>query len=236
MGWTTPNTYATNDIITASLFNTDLRDNLNNLSTHAHGGAAGAGNDEITGVDYIGFDNIGTPSSNRLGRNGSDLYWGSTKLSSPGPSDTVGDSSSILLADGTSSSALASEPVDTDLTQFNNTLTTVRSLTKSGALSTTTTTFAIFGYGAGKDYPDAAKGSAVTLQIFVDSSVKATRAYSVSNTNTGTMNRFGGGCVFHGEDGIDNSSHTIELKAVCSVSQNLRHFAEGLVVIEVKSG
>tara|TARA_R110002020_G_scaffold313983_1_gene529286 strand:+ start:341 stop:1051 length:711 start_codon:yes stop_codon:yes gene_type:complete len=236
MGWTTPNTYATNDIITASLFNTDIRDNLNNLSTHAHGGAAGAGNDEITGVDYIEFDNIGTPSSNRIGRNGSDLYWGSTKLSSAGPSDTVGETVSLGAADGTTASAVASEPVDTDLTQFNNTTTTLRSLTRSGSLSTTTVTFAIFGFGAGKDYPDAAKGAIVTLALFVDSSSKATRTYGVSNTNTGSMNRWGGGCIYHGEDGLDNSSHTVELKATCSVSQNLRHFAEGLVVIEVKSG
>jgi len=63
MAWTTPRTYATGEVVTAAILNTDVRDNLLFLSTHAHGGAAGDGEDEMTGVDQITFDDISAPAA-----------------------------------------------------------------------------------------------------------------------------------------------------------------------------
>ena len=43
MAWTTPRTWTTNEIVTAAMLNTDVRDNLNALSAHSHSGAGGDG-------------------------------------------------------------------------------------------------------------------------------------------------------------------------------------------------
>ena len=63
MAWTAPKTWATGDLVTAALLNTHLKDNLLVLSTHTHSGAAGDGNDELSGVDSVVMDSISTPSA-----------------------------------------------------------------------------------------------------------------------------------------------------------------------------
>jgi hypothetical protein len=63
MAWTAPKTWATGDLVTAALLNTHLKDNLLALSTHTHSGAAGDGNDELSGVDSVVMDSISTPSA-----------------------------------------------------------------------------------------------------------------------------------------------------------------------------
>ena len=64
MAWTTPRTWTDGEIPTAAILNTHIRDNLNALSTHTHSGAAGDGNDEMTGVDTITIDDSGsTPAA-----------------------------------------------------------------------------------------------------------------------------------------------------------------------------
>ena len=64
MAWTTPRTWTDGEIPTAAVLNTHIRDNLNALSTHTHSGAAGDGNDEMTGVDTITIDDSGsTPAA-----------------------------------------------------------------------------------------------------------------------------------------------------------------------------
>tara|TARA_Y100001951_G_scaffold78769_1_gene66394 strand:+ start:613 stop:1311 length:699 start_codon:yes stop_codon:yes gene_type:complete len=70
MAWTTPKTWSDGDIPDADDLNTHIRDQLNALSTHTHSGAAGDGNDEMTGVDTITFDDSGStpaaPGSNKV--------------------------------------------------------------------------------------------------------------------------------------------------------------------------
>jgi len=58
MAYTTARTYQTGDLINADMLNEQLKDNLNALSTHTHTGAAGSGNDELSGVDSITFDDV----------------------------------------------------------------------------------------------------------------------------------------------------------------------------------
>ncbi len=79
MAWTALKKWFGGDNATADLLNTHIRDNLLVLSTHAHGGAAGAGNDEMSGVDIIALDNIGAAASaGLLRRNGNHLTWGAS--------------------------------------------------------------------------------------------------------------------------------------------------------------
>ena len=77
ISWTAPRTYVANEIVTAALLNVDLRDNLTALSTHAHAGAAGDGNDELSGLDVLAFDDLAASPSvaGRLQRNGVNLEW-----------------------------------------------------------------------------------------------------------------------------------------------------------------
>lgn len=63
MAWTAPRTYVDGEILTADILNIDIRDNLNALSLHAHGGSAGDGDDELSGVDKITFDDIADPAA-----------------------------------------------------------------------------------------------------------------------------------------------------------------------------
>lgn len=69
MAWTNPRTYQTGDLINAAMLNEQLKDNLNELSTHVHDGSAGEGNDELAGVDSITFDDVdSTPDAPASGK------------------------------------------------------------------------------------------------------------------------------------------------------------------------
>ena len=69
MAWTSPRTYQTGDLINAAMLNEQLKDNLNELSTHVHDGSAGEGNDELAGVDSITFDDVdSTPDAPASGK------------------------------------------------------------------------------------------------------------------------------------------------------------------------
>lgn len=50
MSWTALRTWATDDIVTSSAMNTDVRDNLGVLSIHQHSGDAGDGAGLTIGV------------------------------------------------------------------------------------------------------------------------------------------------------------------------------------------
>ena len=64
MAYTTPRTYQTGDLINAAMLNEQLKDNLNELSTHVHNDAAGEGSATLSGVDSITFDDVsGTPTA-----------------------------------------------------------------------------------------------------------------------------------------------------------------------------
>ncbi len=81
MAWTAPNLWTTGQMVTAALLNTYVRDNLLTLSTHAHGGEAGDGDDELAGIDFLNLDDIGNPgTAGRLQRNGNNLLWGASNF------------------------------------------------------------------------------------------------------------------------------------------------------------
>ena len=64
MAWTTPKTWADGDIPDADDLNTHIKDNLNALSTHDHGGAAGDGAAALGDLNSLTFVNQGsTPSA-----------------------------------------------------------------------------------------------------------------------------------------------------------------------------
>ena len=63
MSWNTPRTWVDDEVVTAALLNAEIRDNFLVASAHAHGGAAGDGNDELAGLDSMSFDFIADPSA-----------------------------------------------------------------------------------------------------------------------------------------------------------------------------
>jgi hypothetical protein len=66
MSWKEPKTWVDQETPTATDFNTEIRDNLNALSTHSHTGAAGDGSSTLDSVDHIDLDEGGalsTPAS-----------------------------------------------------------------------------------------------------------------------------------------------------------------------------
>ena len=77
MAWTTPRRWVGGDMATAAILNTHIRDNLLVLSTHAHAGGAGDGNDELSGLDFLQLDSIGAASvAGQLKRNINHITWG----------------------------------------------------------------------------------------------------------------------------------------------------------------
>jgi hypothetical protein len=77
MAWSTPRTWVAGELADEILLNLHIRDQLNFLSTHSHTGAAGNGNDELSGVDRITMDSIGNPgTTRRLQASGANLLWG----------------------------------------------------------------------------------------------------------------------------------------------------------------
>lgn len=65
MAWTDPTTRATGDLISASDWNALLgaTGSLMELKLHKHGGGAGAGDDELDGIDHITFDQLAAPGA-----------------------------------------------------------------------------------------------------------------------------------------------------------------------------
>ena len=60
MAWSAPKTWVDQETPSAEDFNTQIRDNLNALSTHTHTGAAGDGSATLNSVDYIDLDEGGS--------------------------------------------------------------------------------------------------------------------------------------------------------------------------------
>lgn len=63
MAWTTPRTWADGLEVTATILNTEIRDNLDHLSTHVHDGSAGSGPSALSGLDTITFDDVTAPAA-----------------------------------------------------------------------------------------------------------------------------------------------------------------------------
>ena len=99
MAWSAPRIWIAGDMATAALLNTHIRDNLLALSTHAHGGAAGDGNDELSGLDFANFDDLAANPSTagRIQKNGANLIWGAANfnLSNEYPAAATGGRRSL---------------------------------------------------------------------------------------------------------------------------------------------
>jgi hypothetical protein len=81
MAWGTPLTW-TSTMVTATIMNAQIRDNLNVVSSHTHTGAAGFGSSTLSGITLTALaiptlaDQSGSPSTiGRLQRNGNNLEW-----------------------------------------------------------------------------------------------------------------------------------------------------------------
>ncbi len=58
MAWTAPRTWANGLVVTATILNTEIRDNLLVLDQHDHNGGSGEGNDFLADVDSITFEDV----------------------------------------------------------------------------------------------------------------------------------------------------------------------------------
>ena len=80
MAWTAPRTWASGEIPTAAQLNTDLRDNLNELSKHAHGGGSGSGTAALGNLVSMTFIDAAAPSApggtlTRVYSSSTALFW-----------------------------------------------------------------------------------------------------------------------------------------------------------------
>ena len=80
MAWTAPRTWASGEIPTAAQLNTDLRDNLNELSRHAHGGGSGSGTAALGNLVSMTFIDAAAPAApggtlTRLYSSSTALFW-----------------------------------------------------------------------------------------------------------------------------------------------------------------
>ena len=63
MAWTAPRTWAVGEMVTHTLLNTHIKDNLLALSTHAHSGAAGAGSTTRGNLVKATYTDASAPSA-----------------------------------------------------------------------------------------------------------------------------------------------------------------------------
>ena len=80
MAWSAPRTWASGEIPTAAQLNTDLRDNLNELSRHAHGGGSGSGTAALGNLVSMTFIDAAAPAApggtlTRVYSSSTGLFW-----------------------------------------------------------------------------------------------------------------------------------------------------------------
>ena len=116
MVWTTPRDWTgiTNDIVTSSMLNVDIRDNMNVLSTHTHTGAAGQGGASMSGVTLAALatltfaDQSANPdAAGELQRNGNDILWYGSAVVNLTQSDASAGTASLRTLSTTSTTAAA---------------------------------------------------------------------------------------------------------------------------------
>jgi hypothetical protein len=81
MAWGTVSTFTVGSqgATIASILNAQVKDKLDVLGTHTHSGAAGLGNDELSGLHVIQMDAVGAAgTAGMLKRNGTTLTWGAS--------------------------------------------------------------------------------------------------------------------------------------------------------------
>jgi len=111
MAWTTPLTW-TSVMVTAAILNTHVKDDLLELSTHVHSGAAGEGSSTLavlvlSAQNYFPFaDQSGNPSTaGRLQRNGNNLMYYDSALKQLTGDAAAGTASARTLGTGSTQAA-----------------------------------------------------------------------------------------------------------------------------------
>jgi hypothetical protein len=79
MAWTTPRDWVNGELVTHTVMNQQIKDNMAVLSTHTHSGAAGDGSSALTSVDTVTFDHQGSDPSAPSAGHGS-IYFKSDGL------------------------------------------------------------------------------------------------------------------------------------------------------------
>jgi len=122
MAWTAPRDWSaiTDDIVTASQLNTDVRDNLNFLSVHTHTGAAGMGASALSGLTLSALvslafaDQSANPdAAGELQRNGTDLLWYGSSVVNLTQSDQASGTASLRSLGTSSTTAAAGDHIHT---------------------------------------------------------------------------------------------------------------------------
>ena len=63
MVWTAPRTWASGEVVTAAALNTDLRDDLNELTLHKHAGGSGSGSATLGNLVTVDFIDAAVPAA-----------------------------------------------------------------------------------------------------------------------------------------------------------------------------
>jgi hypothetical protein len=63
MAWTTPRDWVANELVTHTIMNQQIKDNLDVLTSHTHSGAAGDGSSALSDIDTVIFDHQGSDPS-----------------------------------------------------------------------------------------------------------------------------------------------------------------------------
>ena len=134
MAWTTPRTWADDEIVTTAYMNAQIRDNFNALTAHTHGGSAGDGSSTLaSGISFSGLatatfaDQSGNPSvAGRLQRNGNNLvYYNGSAVITISADASAGTASLRSLGTGATNAAAGNHthtpttPSTSDLTGSN---------------------------------------------------------------------------------------------------------------------
>ena len=105
---TAPRTWVVNEVVTAAVMNVHVRDNLNTLSAHQHGGAAGDGAADLSSINRVGFQDQGASpgTTGLLQRRGGTLeYWAAGVLAVWGGDAVAGTASLRTIGTGAKQAA-----------------------------------------------------------------------------------------------------------------------------------
>tara|TARA_R100000808_G_scaffold98_1_gene721 strand:- start:289 stop:1080 length:792 start_codon:yes stop_codon:yes gene_type:complete len=235
MAWTTPRTWADDEIITTAYMNAQIRDNFNALTAHTHGGSAGDGSSTLaSGVSFTGLatvtfaDQSGNPSTTgRLQRNGTTLvYYNGSAVVSLGTADASAGTASLRTLGTGATNAAAGNHNHTPTTPSTSALTGSDVTSESASR-----TYYKKGYSAGNTIDGTSKtvtptltANLVIISCFVASadgesalgkvSIKETVGGTETNVQTGITSRFqeraSGSTIYcaYGADYIERSDRT----------------------------
>ncbi len=208
MAWVTPRTWADDEIVTATYLNQQIRDNMNALTAHTHGGSAGDGSATLaSGVSFTGLatttfaDQSGNPSvAGRLQRNGNNLvYYNGSAVITLSADASAGTGSLRSLGTG-STQASAGNHTHTPTTPSTSALTGSNVLEGGGARTFRTKTYSSGETldGTSKTVTPTLANNLVIVVCFVstanatelgDIDIKETVSASETNVQTGITAR-----------------------------------------------